>query len=76
MNKFIKDCFTTSDNSSWDIGRVLWTLSILTFLGCAVYAIYRGQAWDAMSYGTGIGLCLAGGGAALGLKSKTEPTIK
>ena len=70
--KFIKDCFTTSDGVTWDIGRVLWALTVLTFLCCAVYAIYKGQLWDAVSFGTGAGLCLAGGGVALGMKAKTE----
>lgn len=47
-------------------------MSVITFLGCAIYAIYRGQTWDAVSFGTGAGLCLAGGGAALGFKGNTE----
>lgn len=72
MNKFIKDCFTTHDGQSWDIGRVLWAVSVLTFLGCAIYALYKGQAWDAVGFGTGAGLVLAAGGAALGFKKGTE----
>ena len=72
--KFIQDCFTTSDGLSWDIGRVLWALSVLTFLGCAIFSIAKGQLWNAVEFGTGAGLVLAGGGAALGFKKGTEPT--
>jgi hypothetical protein len=73
MNKFIRDCFTGVDGVSWDIGRILWALSVLTFLGCAIYAISKGQLWNAVEFGTGAGLVLAGGGAALGFKGHTEP---
>lgn len=74
MKKIIKDCFTTADGETYDIGRVLWFSSVLVFLVCAVYAItIRGQNWDAVAYGTGLGLVLAAGGAALGLKAATEP---
>jgi hypothetical protein len=72
MTRFIRDCFTTHDGHTWDIGRILWAMSVITFLGCAIYAIYRGQVWDAVSFGTGAGLVLAGGGAALGFKGNTE----
>ena len=72
MSKFIKDCFTTHDGITWDIGRLLWAMSVITFLGCAIYSIYQGQHWSAVEYGTGAGLCLAGGGAALGFKGNTE----
>ena len=71
--KFITDCFTTSDGTTWDIGRVLWVITVITFLCCAVYAISKGQIWDSVGFGTGAGLVLAGGGAALGFKGSTEP---
>jgi hypothetical protein len=72
LNKFIKDCFTTHNGETWDVGRILWAMSVLTFLGCAIFAIAMGQTWDAVSFGTGAGLVLAGGGAALGFKVNTE----
>lgn len=73
MKKILKDWLTGVDGQTYDIGRTLWMLSVLVFLGCAVYAIYKGQAWNAVEYGTGAGLVLAGGGVAIGLKAKTEP---
>lgn len=74
MIPFLKDMITGSNNETFDIGRVLWALAVLTFLALAIYAVVgRGQPWDAQSYGTGLGLVLAAGGAALGFKAHTEP---
>ncbi len=73
MKKIFKDWLTGIDGQTYDMARFLWALTVLVFLGCALYAIYKGQAWDAVQYGTGAGLVLAGGGVAIGMKAKTEP---
>lgn len=73
MKKIITDWFTGIDGKTYDIGRFLWFASVLVFLGCAVYALSRGQNWDAVAFGTGLGLVLAAGGAAVAIKSNTEP---
>ena len=74
--KVFKDWFTGKDSESYDIGRFLWFMSVMVFLGCAIFAIYKGQPWNAIEYGTGLGLVLAAGGAAIGMKAGTEPTNK
>jgi hypothetical protein len=68
--------FSGKDNQSLDIGRILWALSVLSFLGMGFYAIYKGQVTDFIAFGTGCAAVLAAGGAALGFKSKTEPGSK
>lgn len=73
MKKVIKDWFTTSDGESYDVGRALWFVGVIVFLCASIYALYKGQAWDAISYGTGLGAVLAAGGAALGFKANSEP---
>jgi hypothetical protein len=73
FSELLKHSFTGKDNQTFDIGRILWALGCLSFLGCAFYALYRGQTWDAVAFGTGFGALLAGGGAAIGLKKATEP---
>jgi len=65
--------FTGKDNQTLDIGRILWAVSVLSFLGMGFFAIYKGQVTDFIAFGTGCAAVLAAGGAALGFKSKTEP---
>jgi hypothetical protein len=74
MSKLLRDWFTGVDGVTYDLGRALWAAGVLVFLGATVYAIYRGQQWDAIAYGTGFGAVLAAGGAALWLKRGTDPT--
>jgi hypothetical protein len=73
IKELILHTFTGKDNRTIDIARILWMMGCLSFLGCAFYALYRGQTWDAVAFGTGFGALLAGGGAAIGLKKGTEP---
>ncbi|MFD1121821.1 hypothetical protein ACFQ2T_04850 [Methylophilus flavus] len=49
-------------------------MAVNVFLLNSMYAIYRGQPWGAVDFGTGFGLLMAGFGAAVAWKSKTEPT--
>ena len=55
------------------MGRLLWILGVFAFIGLSVYALYRGGTFDPLNWGTGYGAILGGGGAGIGLKSKTEP---
>ncbi|MHB8252793.1 MAG: amino acid ABC transporter substrate-binding protein [Acidiferrobacter sp.] len=74
MMKLLKDCFTTADGESFDIGRVLWAQGVMVFLGLAIYSVVgQGHPFDMQGFGIGLGATLAAGGAALGLKAKTEP---
>ena len=73
-SKILKDLFTGADGESHDVGRYLWVLSVLAGLGYAGYdLIYLKNHFDIVSYGTGVGVLLAGGGASLMLKKDTEP---
>jgi len=65
--------FTGKDNKSLDIGRVIWLLSVLSFIVFAFLGLYMDKPTDYIAYGTGLAALLAAGGAALNLKSKTEP---
>jgi len=65
--------FTGKDNKSLDIGRVIWLLSVLSFIVFAFLGLYMDKPTDYIAYGTGLSTLLAAGGAALNLKSKTEP---
>lgn len=69
----VKNTFTGKDNETIDMGRVLWAAGAFSFLGLAGYAIYKGQTWDAVAFGTGFGAILAAGGFGLKMKENTEP---
>lgn len=73
MDKFISDCFTNA-NGDWDIGRVLWAIAVLVFLALACIAVLLNkQTFDPQTFGIGLGAVMAAGGAALGMKHRTEP---
>lgn len=74
MVKILRDLFTGIDGESHDIGRYLWALSVIMGLLYAGYdLLWLMHPFDIVAYGTGCGLLLAGGGAALMAKSGTEP---
>lgn len=74
MSKILKDIFTGIDGETHDVGRYLWIIAVLAGLSYAGYdLIYLKNHFDIISYGTGVGVLLAGGGAALKLKQDTEP---
>lgn len=70
---FLRTMFTTADNQTGDLGRVLWAAAFVAFVCFSVWSLYRGQAWDPVSWVTGVGGLLTTGGGALLLKHKTEP---
>jgi len=65
---------TGIDGESFDVGRVLWVLGVLAFVGYAGYdLIVNKQPFNPQNYGIGLGGALAGGGLGIGMKAKTEP---
>jgi hypothetical protein len=76
LKTIILHAFTGKDNETVDIGRVLWAISVLSFVVMGFIGAYKGQVTDYLQYGSGIAAVLAAGGAAIGLKSKTEPGNK
>jgi hypothetical protein len=76
MSKFFNDILTGKDGESYDVGRVLWVIGVLVFLGLSIFTVIQGQAWHPLDFGTGLGGILAGGGISIGVKSGTEPDPK
>jgi hypothetical protein len=71
---FWKHLFTGRDNHTYDLGRVLWATSLFSFIAITLYSLYKGgYDFDPVTWGAGCAALLASGGAALGLKSATEP---
>lgn len=69
----IQHLLTGKDNKTYDIGRVLWTLGFLTYLGLSILAVIQKQPWHPMDFGYGLAAVLAGGGIGVAVKSHTEP---
>ena len=73
LTALVNDCLTGKDGESYDVGRILWILGVLAFIALSVASILKTGTFDPMNWGAGYGGLLAGGGAGIGLKSKTEP---
>ena len=68
--------FTGRDNSTVDLGRVLWAVLTLTLAVLEAHAaLWRLQPFDPVAFGGGAAAILAAGGAALGFKAATEPRV-
>lgn len=75
MSSLLKDLLTGIDGESYDIGRVLWFCCGIAFILFTGYDVYHGGHFDPNNFGIGSGAILGGGGAGVGLKAKTEPTV-
>lgn len=74
FQKIIKDMLTGKDGESTDVGRVGLAATGAVFLFLAVWAVVvNHEHFDPQGFGIGAAGLLAGGGACLGLKAKTEP---
>lgn len=72
--RLLSDMFTGIDNATYDVGRLMWALGCIAYIGLSAYHCIVHGVFDAPSWGLGFGGVLAGGGAALKLKQGTEPS--
>ena len=74
MIAFLRSALSGRDNVSIDIGRVLLSAAVFSFIGLETFSVVvRKAAFDPMSFsGAMVGL-LTGGAAALLIKKGTEP---
>ena len=71
--EWLKQLLTESDNHTQDLFRWLAVLSVLVGLGLSIYSVaFKGQSFDMIQFGTGIGLLLAGTGAALAMRPESK----
>lgn len=72
IKKLLTDMFTETDNSTFDISKVLGTFSILGGIFLQGWdVIYNNVHFDMQTFGTGIGILFAGLAAVLGFKKET-----
>jgi hypothetical protein len=70
--KFLVDLVTDHDNDG-DIVSVLGALGALTLIGLSIYSVIKSGTFDAVNFGTGIGLILAGLGGGYFSKTRAKP---
>ncbi len=55
-------------NKHIELSRLLWALSVLAGIGYSGAHLVMNQSFNIIEFGTGMGLLLAGGGAATAIK--------
>ena len=74
MRTFLKHLFTGVDNSTYDLGKVLWAQLALGFLGISGWFYGAGHGnFDPIAWAGGAAAILAGGAGSIKLKQSTEP---
>lgn len=72
--KFIRDVFTESDGTTWDLGRFQWFVGSVIFFTLSGWAyVIHGQAFDPVAWGAGFAATLAAGGGMILMKGKEAP---
>jgi hypothetical protein len=74
MKTVVRKLFSGKDNRTPDLGRVLWALSLVSFISLTFYSLTTGHyTFDPVTWGAGCAALLASGGAGLAMKAGTEP---
>lgn len=68
--KWLRDIATEKDNTTFEVSAVLAILSVLVFLGLAIWRMWVTEQFDPISYGTGASAIIGGGGLSRFLKGK------
>lgn len=68
----LKQCFTLSDNETCDLGRILWAVGVMAFVGLSAAGVWLGKPLDYLAWGGGFGAVMAGGAGAIRLKLEAE----
>ena len=70
----ILSSITTKDNTTIDMGRILWLVFSILFIFLEIHSIFKTNTpFNEMNFAQAVALLLAGGGICLGAKSNSEP---
>jgi hypothetical protein len=72
MNDVLKQLLTGKDNVTYDIGRVTWLLGFIAVISLAVYQVMYSTI-SLREVAEALGIVTGASGAAVAMKSKTEP---
>lgn len=70
MKKVIKDWFTCPNNESYEAGRFLWFVSVLSAIGYSGAHLYLNSEFSIMEFGGGIAALIAAGGWGISAKDR------
>ena len=73
-SRFWRGAFTTSDNTTGDLGRIMWAITHLAAFVLQGVSIFHGSAFDPVAFGTAHGGIALAFGGNLRLKNNTEPS--
>lgn len=76
MPSALRTLFTSADNASYDIGRVVWAAATFALIAFEAFAIGRGAIFEPMTFAGALSALAVGHGATLKLKGETEPEAK
>ncbi len=63
-------------NDALELSRVLWAVSVVAGIGYSGWHLYLNHVFDIMAFGGGMGLLLAGAGAATAMKDTAVSKAK
>ena len=75
IKKVVNDFFTAPDNESYEAGRFLWFLSVLSAIGYAGAHLWMNGEFSIVEFGAGLGALLATGGWGIGAKDRAAKDV-
>lgn len=72
LRKVLWLTFSETDHRFLDLFRVGYAIGLATFLTLSIASSIRGEVWDPVAFGTGLGGLLVLGGAGVGLRGRLE----
>ena len=73
IKTIIKHCATGIDGVTYDVARIGGMIGVFAQIMLSSVQLWAHHVFDPSGFGIGIGAIIGGAGAAVGLKSKTEP---
>lgn len=74
LGEIFKHTLTGIDGESYDIGKVIWAMGTMTYLGGAIVNMVNRIPFDYNAFGLGFGAVMAAGAVCLKVKESTEPS--
>lgn len=72
LKEVIWRTFSEADERYLDLVRIGYAITLVTALGLATWAVFQGQTFSMVDFGTGIAIVLFGGGAGIGIRARLE----
>lgn len=74
FKRIARHTFTGKDNRTVDLGRVMWFVGAVAFIGISIYFVIQKGQWNPLEWGSGFAIINGGSGAAVKFKENSEPS--